>query len=414
MKRLFILVPILLALGLTIVAQNTNKVAILEIVDKNDNVDYGVKLQLRAFLTYAINRTPGYEGYDRVDVSSIIGEHNFQRTGLVSDSQIKKLGEMTGANSILVAEAARYGADANRIIITVKIINVETALIQNSSRPKTASTDDVAMEKACTELAAELLGNGGGNGYSVQQSSNMIITVDNVSFTMIYVKGGNYVMGCTEEQGDDCLDNCEFDCQTYDVTVSDFYIGETEVTQALWRAVMGGEPTNDGGWTTKFGRGDDYPAYSVGGDDVNVFLERLTNKTGLKFRFSTYEEWEYAARGGNKSKRYKYSGSNDINEVAWFKGNSNNKTHPVKMKKPNELGIYDMTGNVYELNEFGFNYGLAFTSRGGCFRSDTNETIVTGFWPIGSIGYEDADGVYIIEGPESDRLCGLRLVLDKN
>lgn len=148
---------LILAFSSAITAQvKTKKVAILETVDKENKVEYGVELQLRGYLTDAINRTPGYEGYDRVDMASILGEHNFQRTGLVSDAQIKKLGEMTGASSIIVAEAAMYGSD--RIIIIAKIIDVETARIENTARPKVASTSDDGMAKACAELAIELLG----------------------------------------------------------------------------------------------------------------------------------------------------------------------------------------------------------------------------------------------------------------
>ena len=105
-------------------AQDVKKVAILETVDKAGDVPYGVKLQVRMNLTYAISNTPGYDGYDRVDMASIMGEQNFQRTGMVSDAQIKKLGEMTGAQYVLIAEAALY--DAQNIIITAKVLDVET------------------------------------------------------------------------------------------------------------------------------------------------------------------------------------------------------------------------------------------------------------------------------------------------
>lgn len=159
MKNKFLLFATLLLLPMLTLAQDTKKVAILETVDKYDKVPYGVKLQLRSNLTYAISSTPGYEGIDRVDMSSIMGEHNFQRTGMVTQAQIKKLGEMTGAGSVLVAEAAIY--DDSHIIITAKILNVETAGIENSAPAKVAGTDPESMEKACNELAARLIGVGG-------------------------------------------------------------------------------------------------------------------------------------------------------------------------------------------------------------------------------------------------------------
>ncbi len=153
-------------------------------------------------------------------------------------------------------------------------------------------------------------------------------------------------MGCTEEQGDDCTND---EKPAHQVTLDDYWIGETEVTQALWREVMGSEPTADGGWTTEYGRGDNFPAYNVSYEDVQEFIERLNRKTGRTFRLPTEAEWEYAARGGNKSRGYKYSGSNNLDEVAWYHDNCGGRSHAVKRKKANELGLYDMGGNVWEL-----------------------------------------------------------------
>jgi len=162
MIRHLFLVTILLSMHVT--AQNTKRVAILETVDKYDKVEYGVGFQLRAFITDAVSKTPGFEGYDRVDMSQINKEQDFQRTGMVSDADIKKLGEMTGASSIVVAEAAAYGS--GRIIIAAKIINIESGRIENSAKPKTASTSGNEMESACIELVAELLGKEGNTSKS--------------------------------------------------------------------------------------------------------------------------------------------------------------------------------------------------------------------------------------------------------
>ena len=332
-------------------AQNAKKVAILETVDKENKVEYGVELQLRGYLTDAINRTPGYEGYDRVDMASILGEHNFQRTGYVSDAQIKKLGEMTGASSIIVAEAAMYGSD--RIIIIAKIIDVETARIENTARPKVASTSDDGMAKACAELAIELLGmtsdtrsgNGGGSGrtggnaYSGSQgAATLTFTVGGVTFEMIKVEAGTFTMGCTSEQGSDCFDS---EKPYHRVTISqDYYIGKFEVTQELYEAVMGTNPSN---W-----KAFDRPVENVSWNDAQEFCAELSRMTGRRFTLPTEAEWEYAARGGNKSTNAKYSGSSSVANVAWYDGNSGNQTHPVGRLRPNELGIYDMSGNVWE------------------------------------------------------------------
>ena len=167
--------------------------------------------------------------------------------------------------------------------------------------------------------------------------TNQTFNVNGVSFTMIAVKGGTFQMGATSEQGSDA-DNDEK--PVHNVTLSDYYIGETEVTQELWQAVMGSNPS-------KFS-GSQRPVESVSWNDCQKFITKLNNLTGKNFRLPTEAEWEYAARGGNKSKGYKYSGSNTIDDVAWYQSNSSSRTHDVKTKQVNELGIYDMSGNVYE------------------------------------------------------------------
>ena len=168
-------------------------------------------------------------------------------------------------------------------------------------------------------------------------SDNRTFTVNGISFEMIYVKGGTFTMGCTNEQGGDCDGD---EKPTHSVTLSDYYIGKFEVTQELWKAVMGKNPSN---W-----KGDKLPVESVSWNDVQKFITKLNQMTGVNFRLPTEAEWEYAARGGNKSRGYKYSGSNNIGDVAWYADNSGDKTHQVGTKTPNELGIYDMSGNVLE------------------------------------------------------------------
>ena len=144
-------------------------------------------------------------------------------------------------------------------------------------------------------------------------------------------------MGATSEQ-----QNTESDERpVHSVTLSDYYIGETEVTQALWQAVMGSNPSSFTGNSQR-------PVESVSWNDCQTFISRLNSKTGMNFRLPTEAEWEYAARGGNRSNKTQYSGSSNIYNVAWYDSNSGSTTHPVNGKSPNELGLYDMSGNVWE------------------------------------------------------------------
>lgn len=166
---------------------------------------------------------------------------------------------------------------------------------------------------------------------------NQTFTVNGVQFTMVAVGGGTFTMGATSEQGSDAWDE---EKPAHEVTLSDYYIGQTEVTQALWEAVMGSNPSDS--------KGGNLPVERVSWDDCQVFIQKLNQLTGKQFRLPTEAEWEYAARGGRKSRGYKYAGGNNIDSVAWCDGNSGNETHPVATKQANELGIYDMSGNVLE------------------------------------------------------------------
>lgn len=171
----------------------------------------------------------------------------------------------------------------------------------------------------------------------VAVEGSQTFTVNGVKFTMVPVEGGTFTMGATSEQGSDAL---AAEYPAHQVTLSDYYIGQTEVTQALWKVVMGSNPSCH--------KGDNLPVEQVSWDDCQVFIQKLNQLTGKQFRLPTEAEWEYAARGGRKSRGYKYAGGNNIGLVAWCGDNSGNRTHTVATKQANELGVYDMSGNVEE------------------------------------------------------------------
>ena len=182
-------------------------------------------------------------------------------------------------------------------------------------------------------------GTSASSGAAVSVAGAQEFNVKGVRFVMVPVEGGTFTMGATAEQGSDAYD---WEKPAHKVTLSSYYIGQTEVTQELWTAVMGSNPS----WFK--GEGASLPVEQVSWKDCQKFIKKLNAITGRRFRLPTEAEWEFAARGGNKSRGYKYSGGNDIGSVAWYDGNSGDKTHAVATKAANELGIYDMSGNVYE------------------------------------------------------------------
>lgn len=200
----------------------------------------------------------------------------------------------------------------------------------------------VVKQGEITQLDARLNKTSQASQTAVSDGKGKVYSVNGVTFTMKFVEAGTFQMGSTTGESDEQ--------PVHSVTLTkDYYIGETEVTQALWKAVTGLSPTSGGSsWSRVCGKGDDYPAYDISYEDVQSFLTKLNSLTGGNFRMPTEAEWEFAARGGTKSKGYTYSGSNTIGDVAWYTKNTFSRVHAVKTKSANELGIYDMSGNVNE------------------------------------------------------------------
>ena len=235
------------------------------------------------------------------------------------------------------------------------------------------------------------------------ESQNKItVTVKGVSFDMIKVKAGTFYMGATSEQQNPSDD----EKPAHKVILTrDYYIGKTEVTQALWIAVMGGNPS--------YHEGANKPVDHVTWDACQTFVKKLNAATGKKFRLPTEAEWEFAARGGNYSKHYQYSGSNNLRDVAWYYANSNSTTHDVAAKQPNELGLYDMSGNVWEWcsDWYGDYSSNAQTDPAGPF-SGSARVYRGGSWSSGARNRRSSNRDYCIPDYRYGNL-GLRLGLSE-
>ena len=266
--------------------------------------------------------------------------------------------------------------ESDRLVMTFEMPTRDTVLPVSLAEKKQRRLEKEAVEQEAKRKAF---------------LQDRIIPVRGLSIVMKPIEGGTFWMGAqkTDPYGQN------FDDEAYDkenpvhsVTVNSFYMGETIVTQALWKAVMGDKSKNP-----SFFEGDNLPVEGVSWNDCIGFIRKLNRMTGKNFRLPTEAEWEYAARGGYQSNDngYKYPGSDTIDDVAWYDGNSRYKTHAVKMKSPNELGIYDMSGNVWEwcqdwydiydnvseTNPKGPSSGVHHVLRGGSYGSSASESRVS-------------------------------------
>ena len=269
------------------------------------------------------------------------------------------------------------------------------------------SKKQIKKDRVSNEIEKPSKGKAEDNEREVPSGTQEVSTIEtiianDVSFNMVLVEGDKFMMGATADQGGDAYN---IEKPPHQVMLSTYYIGETQVTQELWQVVMGNNPSHFKGDLKR-------PVERVSWDDCNEFIYRLNKLTHRRFRLPTEAEWEYAARGGRKSRSYKYAGSNDPDEVAWYEDNSEGTTHPVCGKKANELGLFDMSGNVYEwcrdwygiysndaqTDPKGPFLGSYHSARGGCWMHNIRRCRVSS---------RDA---YI--GSNKHSYLGLRLVLD--
>ncbi len=262
-------------------------------------------------------------GGREADFERALKEFNFQNSGAVNDSQMKEFGKAVSADFVCYANIRKLG---NNYRISYSMLNVASSRIPNV-KSKSTENGDHDLIKVLDAIAVDLFGGQTGGGHNASNSRNNTTK-----------PSGNHRNG--ETWSPDGIDMVYVEgTGTGIFAVKGFYIGKYEVTQAQWQAIMGSNPSNF--------KGGNNPVEKVSWNDVQEFIKRLNAATGRNYALPTEAQWEYAAREG-KNSSYEYSGSNNINSVAWYDGNSGSTTHPVGQKSPNALGIYDMTGNVWE------------------------------------------------------------------
>lgn len=388
MKRLHI--PfVLLFMSLTVVKAQTFTFNMLD-VDNND-VNYEVNVNmLSGVLSASCNATSLFEV--TIYTHEIYKEKNWIAFALKDDEKLD-VNDLKSNSCVIIRDngyiiinlpdGKEYRMEAKNWLSHVQEYDrLEKGLEDNYSEKPTPSIERVKT-------------------YTAENGSYIIFTVKDVSFTMIKVKGGEFMMGVKSLSDRDAGEN---ERPAHKVTLSDYWIGQTEVTQELWTAIMGYNPS-------MYNEDKNYPVEQISWNDCMNFIARLNNLTGLSFRMPTEAEWEFAARGGNKGHGYKFSGSKKIDEVAWSWHNSGDRilrgnqsrwsseilennhfrVHPVATKAPNELGIYDMTGNVWEwchdwfgfytktpqTNPTGPPTGIKRVYRGGCWEINDKYCRVT-------------------------------------
>ncbi|MDR3339129.1 MAG: formylglycine-generating enzyme family protein [Candidatus Symbiothrix sp.] len=321
MKKIILLFVAIVSIANLVFGQEKTKpcpwaVAVLN-PDMSGEVNNRERIFIRGYLENAFiqMRDKGYIVVNRNKIDAAIAEQKFTHEDFSNDA--KRMGVFMGADLICITN---IGKEDGTVFLDAKLMDVETGILLVSILPRDLEAND--LPGGCKKAAQDLI--------------NELGECNNDGIEMVFVEGGAFMMGCTSEQSD-CEGN---EKPAREVTVKSFNIAKYEVTQALWEQIMGTNPS--------VFKGANLPIEKVSWDDVQVFLGKLNEATKKHYRLPTEAEWEYAARGGKKSEGNKYSGSNDLGNVGWFAENSAKKTHPVGTKSPNELGIHDMSGNVYE------------------------------------------------------------------
>ena len=311
-----------------------------------DFSNYGISLveKNKTYVLVLAKPTGGAESVIQQKQSLIIRYTPSTATVLVDNKMVRgnngvaKTTLPVGQHSYIVA-CDGYESEEGTVKLKASVpSNLQITLTRESVGAGIVNQQQSENQQSSNTYVASSSNNPSGSPSVASGSNTISIPVkDGISIEMVKVEAGTFMMGATSEM----KDPYDWEKPVHQVTLTnDYYMGKYEVTQALWEAVMGSNPSHF--------KGDNLPVEQVSWNDCQEFISKLNSLTGRKFRLPTEAEWEYAARGGKKSRGYQYSGNSNISDVAWYKDNSANKTHPVGTKQANELGIYNMSGNVWE------------------------------------------------------------------
>jgi hypothetical protein len=326
------------------------RVAVFDPTSSGTAIDEGTKIAIRELVSSTYVNTGKYIMVERSLLERVMKEQEFSNSGVVDDNQATEIGKLAGAHKVVLSIVTLVGG---RNMLSIKVIDVMTATIDQQKTRLVQSNDLLDVVEPLTQ---ELIGVAisapfvpGLSSKDVEPAHDTTIsasppgeqrngdTYNPDGIELVYVAGTG--TGLMSTKG--------------------FYIGKYEITQTQWEAIMSNNPSAN--------RNPSHPVTNVSWNDVKQFLVKLGEKTGRAYRLPTGSEWVYAANGGSNGDTYKYAGSDNIKDVAWYGRNSGHSTHKVGTKQPNSAGIYDMTGNVLEWCEDCYNHKCSkHMARGGC------------------------------------------------